>query len=238
MIDLHCHLIFDTDDGAKTIENTIEILREAYDAGFKEICCTPHYLESQYVKTKKENQEKINMITNKLKENNIDIKLYLGNEIYIAENINDLIKKEKVSTIADTNYVLVELPLMFKLNSAEDIICNLIDEGYNVILAHPERYAYVQKDIKYLDFFLDNGVCLQGNYESLIGKYGKTAEKILKKLLKAKKINLLSTDVHKEKSTYIKMEKILKVLKKYAKDDYYEALILNNPKKILNNKIL
>ena len=236
MIDLHCHLIFETDDGAKSIENTIEILKEASYAGFEEICCTPHYLEPQYNKTKKENEEKLELIREKLKEENINIKLYLGNEIYITEDIMELINSKKVSTIADTNYVLVELPLMFKLNDAEDIVSELIYKGFNVILAHPERYVYVQKDMKYLDDFIDKGVYLQGNYESLIGKYGSKAEKVLKKLLKTEKIDLLATDVHRENSTYTKMDKILKVLRKYTDTDYYEDIINNNPKKILENK--
>ena len=58
MIDLHCHIIYDTDDGARTIENSINILREAEAAGFKKVCCTPHYIEPQYIKTKEENEAK------------------------------------------------------------------------------------------------------------------------------------------------------------------------------------
>ena len=59
MIDLHCHLIYDTDDGANKIGNSIKIIKEAADAGFKKLCCTPHYLSPQYVKTKQENNEKV-----------------------------------------------------------------------------------------------------------------------------------------------------------------------------------
>lgn len=59
MIDLHCHLIYDTDDGANKIEDSIKIIKEAADAGFKKLCCTPHYLSPQYVKTKQENNEKV-----------------------------------------------------------------------------------------------------------------------------------------------------------------------------------
>ena len=179
MIDLHCHIIFGTDDGAKELENSINILREAYEAGFTKICCTPHYIVPQYVKTKSENLEKLNIIKEKLKEENIDIELYLGNEIYVTNNMKELIEEGRVSTLSDTKYVLVELPLTQKIIDAEDMIENLTFEGYTVILAHPERYIYVQKDLKYLDKFIEMGVYLQGNYESLIGKYGKGAEKTL-----------------------------------------------------------
>lgn len=235
MIDLHCHIIFDTDDGAEKIENSINILKEAANAGFTKICCTPHYVEPQYTKTKSENQKKLELIKEKLKEENIDIELYLGNEVYVSDNMKELVENGTIATISDTNYVLVELPLTQKLLSAEDMIEDLIFAGYTVILAHPERYIYAQKDLKYFDSFIERGVYLQGNYESLIGKYGKLAEKTLKKLLKDKKIDFMSTDVHKENSTYTKMDKILKNLKHYAKKDYYEYITVECQEKILKN---
>ena len=188
MIDLHCHIIYDTDDGARTIENSINILREAEAAGFKKVCCTPHYIEPQYIKTKEENEAKLKIIKEKLLEENIDIELFLGNEVYVTDNMKDLIREGKISTIADTEYVLVELPIVQKLLNADEMIENLIFAGYTVIMAHPERYIYAQKDLKYFDQFLERGVLLQGNYESLLGKYGKLAEKTLKKLLKEEKI--------------------------------------------------
>lgn len=235
MIDLHCHLIYSTDDGAKDLDNSISILKEARDAGFKQICCTPHYLAPQFIKTKNENQDKLEVMKKRLKEENIDIELFLGNEIYVTENINELIKAGKVSTIADTDYVLVEFPLTFKTYIAEVEIDNLIAHGYSVILAHPERYSYVQKDIGFLDDYIEKGVYLQGNYESLLGKYGNNAKKTLIKLLKQQKIDLLSTDVHRENSAYTKMDKVLKVLRKYVKDDYFYALTEGTEKNILKN---
>lgn len=235
MIDLHCHLIYATDDGATDIENSIRMLKEARDAGFKQICCTPHYLAPQYRKTKHENQEKLEVMKKRLKEENVDIELFLGNEVYITENIHELISEGKVSTIADTDFVLVEFPLTFKTYIAEGEIDNLISHGYNVVLAHPERYSYVQKDISYLDDFIERGVYLQGNYESLLGKYGNNAKKTLIKLIKQQKIDLLSSDNHKENSTYTKMDKILKVLRKYAKDDYFDTLTEGTQKNILKN---
>ena len=235
MIDLHCHLIYDTDDGAKDIEDSIEMVKEAAEAGFRKICCTPHYLSPQYIKTKKENLEKLKRIKQKINELNINIELFLGNEIYVTENIDELIKNEEVSTIADTDFVLIEFPMNFKTYIMEEEVDDLISCGYNVILAHPERYSYVQKDIAFLDSYIEKGVYLQGNYESLLGKYGNTARKTLIKLLKKEKIDLMSTDNHKKKSTYVKMDKILKILKKYAKNDYFDSITTSNQESILKN---
>ncbi|MBR3697193.1 MAG: hypothetical protein IKM97_02850 [Clostridia bacterium] len=235
MIDLHCHIIYDTDDGAKDIENSISMIKEAFQAGFTKICCTPHYLAPQYVKSKQENFEKLNIIKQRVKEENIDIELFLGNEIYITNDIKELIKTEEVSTMANTNYVLVEFPMMFKTYLAESEINDLISRKYNVIIAHPERYSYVQKDIRFLDSLIQKGVYFQGNYESLLGKYGNQAKKTLIKLIKEKKIDFLSSDNHKENSTYTKMNKIIKVLKKYAKDEYFDNITKYNQEKVLKN---
>ncbi len=233
MIDLHSHILFETDDGSSSIEESIEMAKEAYEAGFTTICCTPHYLEPQYINKKKENKEKLEILQNKLDQRNINIKLELGNEIFIAQNIEELINMEKASTIGDSEYILIELPMFQKLTNAIDMIRNL--PYSKIILAHPERYEYVQKDISYLSEFIEMGVLLQGNYESILGKYGSQAQKTLKKLLKQHKIDLLSTDTHRKNSTYKKFFEVEKKLRKIVKEDYYRDLTFNVPNDILRN---
>ena len=233
MIDLHSHILFETDDGAKSLEESVIMAKEAYDAGFTTICCTPHYLEPQYKKTKEENTKTLERLKEELEKNNIPIELFLGNEIYIVNNIEELVENNITSRIGNSEYILFELPLFQKLSNAVDIIRNL--PYTKLILAHPERYEYVQKDISYLDDFIEMGVLLQGNYESILGKYGRTAQKTLKKLLKQKKIDFLSTDTHKKSSTYTKMEEIQRKLRKIVKEDYYNSLTFEIPNEILRN---
>jgi protein-tyrosine phosphatase len=120
-----------------------------------------------------------------------------------------------------------------KINNAIEILREL--PYSKIILAHPERYEYVQKDISYLDEFIEMGILLQGNYESIIGKYGRKAEKTLKKLLKQGKIDLLATDTHKKGSTYSKMHEIENKLRKIVDADYFEDLTTNIPRDILKN---
>jgi protein-tyrosine phosphatase len=120
-----------------------------------------------------------------------------------------------------------------KINNVIEILRDL--PYSKIILAHPERYEYVQKDISYLDEFIEMGILLQGNYESIIGKYGRKAEKTLKKLLKQGKIDLLATDTHKKGSTYSKMDEIENKLRKIVSEDYFEDLTTNIPRDILKN---
>jgi protein-tyrosine phosphatase len=233
MIDLHSHILFETDDGSNNIEESVKMAKEAYTAGFTTICCTPHYLEPQYKKTKKENEETLNKLKEALAKENIPIELLLGNEIFIVQNMEKLIEEGKASQLGASEYILIELPMFQKLNNAIDILRDL--PYSKIILAHPERYKYVQKDISYLDEFIEMGVLLQCNYESILGKYGIKAQKTMKKLLKQGKVDLLSTDTHKKESTYTKMPEIEKKLKKVVKKDYFEDLTVNIPKEILKN---
>jgi protein-tyrosine phosphatase len=99
MIDLHSHILFETDDGSNNIEESIKMAKEAFEAGFTTICCTPHYLEPIYIKTKKENEEKLNKLKEALEKENIKMELLLGNEIFVVQNIDKLIKEEKVSRV-------------------------------------------------------------------------------------------------------------------------------------------
>ena len=231
MIDLHCHILFDTDDGSKNIEESILMAKEAYESGFEALCATPHYLSPQFVCNVAQNERTLKALQNALAENNIPIKLYLGNEIYISDEIEYLVESGETKPLGNSDYILFELPLWQKLDRAADVIRGLPYD--HLILAHPERYAVVQRDIHYLDEFVEMGVLLQCNYESIIGKYGYGAQHTMKKLLKKKAVSLLSTDCHRPNSTYKRMDEINKKLLKVIKQDYFEELTEINPKIIL-----
>ncbi len=231
MIDIHSHILFGTDDGSSSIEESIVMAKEAADAGFKAIIATPHYLEPQFTKTVSQNTDTINELKQALKSNDIPIDLYLGNEIYITHSIEDLINQEKVKALASSDYILFELPLFQKLDGAADIIRNLPYD--HLILAHPERYYLVQKDIHYLDEFIEMGVLMQCNYESILGKYGIAAKHTMKKMLKRHMVDLLATDVHRMNSTYTRMGQIEQRFLKIIKEASYEYLTYDKPKNTL-----
>ena len=87
MIDLHTHLLYDTDDGVENIEESIKQIKEAQKVGITKICLTPHYIEPNYVKAVQENEEKLKKIKKELEKQNIDIEVFLGNEIFINSNV-------------------------------------------------------------------------------------------------------------------------------------------------------
>ena len=170
------------------------------------------------------------------KENFQGIELYLGNEIYITNQMTDLLSEKKASTINNSKYVLFELPMNTKAMDVKEVVFRLMEKGYVPIIAHPERYEYVKENIEYVRELADMGVLFQSNYGSSIGMYGKKAQKTQKKLLEEGLIQFFCSDVHTVEQIYIKMPKILKKLRKIISEEELEQFSTVNPQKVLNNE--
>ena len=212
MIDFHSHILPGIDDGSRSIEQTIRMLKEAKEAGFTKIISTSHYIEGYYESDEAERTE----LLNEVQKNISGIELYLGNEIYITNNMINLIQNKKASTINNSKYVLFEFPLSAKSMNDKEVVYRLIENGFVPIIAHPERYSYVQDNPEYIEELAEMGALFQANYGSIIGMYGKKAEKTLKKLLKNDLIRFFGTDSHRIDQVYTKMPKILKKLHKFV----------------------
>ena len=239
MKDCHCHILNGIDDGSKTIEESINILRHAEENGITDIVLTPHYIKnSSYSCNNHDKNNLLRELKKEVKRNNIDVNLYLGNEIMIDEDIVSLLKNGEASTVNNTKYVLIEFPMHNLRNNIDDIIFDLVRNNYIPIIAHPERYSYVQKNIDLVDNYIEMGAILQGNYQSLFGRYGNNAKKTLIKLLKNNKITILASDIHHEDTDY-RIKKTKKKLKRVVKsEELVGDLLINNFDKIINNKSL
>ena len=227
MIDFHSHILPNIDDGSKSIEESINLIEEAKKAGFTDIILTSHYLENYYEANNTERQDLLKQIC---ENNNLDVKLYLGSEIFVTENIINLINERKASTINNSKYVLFELPMNNNVLYLKELIFRLIENNFIPIIAHPERYSYVKKNPNMLLELIEMGVLFQSNYASIIGYYGKDAQITVKKLLKNNMIHFLGTDVHRQNTIYKKIPEILEKLEKLiGKEKLYE-LSNTNPK--------
>ena len=128
------------------MEETIELLKEAKNAGFTKIISTSHYIENYYESDEDERIQLLDEIMTKTEiASKNQIELCLGNEIYITDEMIKLIKDKKASTINNSKYILFELPMNTKPMTAKETVYRLIENGYVPIIAHPERYSYVQE---------------------------------------------------------------------------------------------
>ena len=259
MIDFHSHILPNIDDGSTSMEESVKLIKEAAQAGFTGIISTSHYLQNYYESDEEERKgllaelaEQVKMADvkssggiSKEKSSDDDTssfaeysrmpKLYLGNEIYITTEMVELLEERKASTINGTNYVLFELPMNSKPLFVKEVVYKLIENGYKPIIAHPERYSYVKEDIEYVRDLKNMGALFQANYGSVIGMYGSSAKKTLKKLLKEDLISFLGSDVHAVGQIYPQIPKILKKLEKWISAEKLEELTTLNAEKVLES---
>ena len=236
MIDFHTHILPNIDDGSRSIDETFNLIKEAKNVGFEGIISTSHYMENYYETDKPEREVWINAIYENLQAKNIDIRLYLGNEIYISENLIELLEKGKASTINDTSYVLFEMPLNEEPMNLYDIVYQMIQYKLVPILAHPERYSYIQKEPDLVYDLVQKGVLMQANYGSIIGQYGEKAQFIVKTLLENNLIHFLGSDVHRQNTIYPKIPECLSEINSIIGEEKLQELTTENPKLALGNK--
>lgn len=227
MKDIHNHLLYGIDDGSDSLDKSISILKQMECCGVTDIVLTPHYIiGTNYNKGNDFKLERLNEL-----QRYTSIKLYLGNEVFIDNNIIKYIKNNEISSINGSRYVLIELPLNEYLMSMNDIIFDLRNNGYIPIIAHPERYHYMNLDD--LINLINQGCLLQGNITSLIGKYGNNSKDNLILLLKKHMIHFLGTDTHGSLANIdICLNKLSRIVSSEMKDD----LLCLNFDKVINNK--
>ena len=234
MIDFHSHILPNIDDGASSEQEALNMIHEAQEVGFTQIISTSHYIEKYYEVDEMQRNQLLQEIYEKTERKQ---NLHIGSEIYISDKIIELLKEGKASSINGTRYVLIELPMNIKSLHTKEVIFRLMENGYIPIIAHPERYSYVQEDIKYVQELAEMGTLFQANYGSLIGMYGNKAKKTVKKLLKQNMIQFMGSDAHRENQIYSKIPKILKKMKKMLTDEEIQKITEQNAQIVLENKI-
>ena len=153
----------------------------------------------------------------------------------VNDDILELFKKKKLTTLNNSKYMLIEFQFNEITNKNFAMIEKLIDNGIIPIIAHPERYLFLQGDKSLIDDLIDMGCILQCNVLSIIGKYGNKAKKLFKYLIKNDLVTFVSTDIH-SLSVVGDIEKSYKKLYKLVKEDKYKKLTYTNPKKVINNE--
>lgn len=238
MIDMHNHILYGIDDGCKTIYESIETIKNMKKIGFNTIVLTPHYIEDSSFKANNNLKlQRLEILKEELLKNNIDVNLFLGNEIFINESINELIINKEIRSINNTRYILIELPFNNQILNLDDYLYELKLKGYKIIIAHPERYTYFKDNYEEARKLYDSGVLFQVNYGSIIGQYGSSSLKLVKKLLKDDMVDFISTDIHKPSSSlFDKFDDIKHKIIKIIGEDKFKDISYNNILKVINDE--
>ncbi len=210
--DMHSHLIPGIDDGSKSMEESIELVKRLAGYGLKKIITTPHIMSEYYRNTPEIIHMGLEDLRRALKHEAIEIEIEAAAEYYMDEIFLEKVKGgEKMLTFGD-NYILVETGFINKPQMLLDIIFHLEMAGYKPILAHPERYQYLIMDKKLQEELFERKLLFQVNLLSFTGFYSKQVKDFGEMLVEKGVVALLGTDCHNER--YLDM---LETLPKYQK---------------------
>jgi tyrosine-protein phosphatase YwqE len=194
--DLHSHLIPGIDDGAETIEDSIQLIRALVDLGFTKLITTPHVMSDYYKNSREIVYAGLKQIREAAAKAGIPVTLEAGAEYYCDFEFEQKIGKEELLTFSD-NHILMEISYLQAPDNLDSVLFKLQLEGYKPILAHPERYPFWYHDFEKYEALKDRGVLLQVNLASLTGYYGTGARRTAERLIDRNMVDLFATDVHK-----------------------------------------
>ena len=196
--DMHSHLIPGIDDGAKTIEDSMRLIRGLCDAGYQKIITTPHIMSDYYRNTPEIILGGLEQVRNAIREEGLQVSIEAAAEYYIDDGFMRKLDEERLMTFGD-QYLLVEVSYINPPDSIHAVLFKAQTLGYRPVLAHPERYPYWYHDIEQYRMFYEKGVTLQLNINSLSGYYGPEAKRIAEKLIELDLVGAIGTDMHHDR---------------------------------------
>ena len=194
-VDMHAHILPGIDDGAATLEESLVLIEKLYNLGYRHLIATPHVYKEFYPNTSEIILEKLNLVRNAIKEKGIKIRLDAAAEYFLDDHFDTLLQKDDILTLPG-GFVLVEMSFVAEHPHFRQSLFDMQLKGYKPVLAHPERYPYLNQNMVALQNLVDGGCRLQINLLSLLGHYGKGPQLSAEKLIRNKLVSMVGTDVH------------------------------------------
>ncbi len=194
--DIHSHFIPGIDDGAETMEESMALIREFYNLGYKKVITTPHILTDVYKNTPEIILSGLEKVRVALKHEQIPIQIEAAAEYYLDFDFERKLEQEKLLTFGN-KYLLFEISYINPPDNLDSMIFKLLTVGYKPILAHPERYNFWHNNFEKYEQLQEKGVLLQLNINSLAGYYGPATKKIAELMIEKNMISFLGSDCHR-----------------------------------------
>lgn len=191
--DIHSHILPGIDDGAKTMEESLQIIKKMIALGYSEITATPHIFYDYYPNTKKTILQKGEELRSEVKKNKLSVQLHIGAEYFLDQHFEELLMSNELLPIFG-NHLLVEFSAYGAPLNLDKLLWEIKASGYCPIIAHPERYLFLQEE-DYLRL-LSYGCKFQINILSLGGFYGRRIQDRAYKILKNNWAEYSGTDIH------------------------------------------
>lgn len=236
MIDIHTHILPGIDDGAKDDQMTLNMLRMAEKDGTRTMIATPHYYYPHYIATEEEIMKKVKYVNQLAHENGIRVEVLQGREVMLDNYTLEDIKQGVMGSLNNSQYLLVELSMQEWKPYYLSLMYELQLMGYILIIAHPERYPYVQEDITMLNPLIKEGAIFQITASSITGLHGKKIQKVSKELIRQGAIQLIASDSHSDRLRNPSIQKGLAEVDKIAPE--IAENMKQYPYKILRDQVI
>ena len=240
MIDLHCHILPGVDDGAKNLEEAVEMAKIAEDEGIERIVVTPHLFRENFL------NEGLGIIEEKRKElsgaleaSNIHLELLSGAEVHIAHNLMEEIRKNRNYLVINrSSYMIVEFPSRHVFSGVKELFFELMSEGIIPIIAHPERNSVFVRNPSFLYELIQMGSLAQANSGSLSGIYGREVEQAVCRFLEMNLIHFIGSDGHNTNALAPRLLEARERAERIIGEEGAVALVKDNPGAVLEDKEL
>jgi protein-tyrosine phosphatase len=230
MIDIHSHILWGLDDGSESLEESVAMLKAAAEAGTTDIVATPHS-NANYRFDPDLIQSRIAELTD---ATGGVPRIHTGCDFHLSfENIEDAFKRPERYTINHKNYLLVEFPDLHIATALDGILLRFLEIGIVPIVTHPERNLILQQSIPRLEAWMQSGCLMQVTSLSLLGRFGRAAEKCAWELMERGLVHFLASDSHDPQDRHPRLDETYQaVARRYTEADA-ERLLVANPKAVL-----
>lgn len=231
MIDIHCHLLYGVDDGAKTPEISTEMLMDAASQGVTDLIVTPHYRQGMFPYVVDDIRSSFFSLRKKAAD--LRVRLYLGCEYRVDDAMVANMQSGRCYTLAESDCVLAEYSHSSTVLQIRNSLESLITAGYTPVIAHAERYDAFAQDLSFLKEVKDMGAMIQINADSILGRDGAQVKKLCRQILKASLADIVASDAHDMDGRRSHLRKCRDfVVKEYGWDSAMKLFTVN-PLKIL-----
>ncbi|AFM43141.1 capsular polysaccharide biosynthesis protein [Desulfosporosinus acidiphilus SJ4] len=239
MIDIHSHILPGFDDGSKSMEETLLMVRQLERTGFKTIVATPHVLEGTDYLKPGEILAATEQVNRAVAEAGVSVEIVPGAENYIFPDMAKWVREGRLLTLGNTGmYILVELPMMEIPRYTDQVFFELQVKGLIPVLAHPERYLGLLSKPEQLIEWAKRGILFQIDLGSLRGRYGPQPRQLAERMLSSGLIHLVGSDAHRVSRNESSNREVLQKVWKSMGEERFQEVTVKNPKSILKGEIV
>lgn len=225
-IDIHSHILPGMDDGARSMEQSLAMLKIACDEGIETIIATPHNMPRKGCPSKETVERKVEKLKEAVQEAGLSIEILMGTEYFYREEVLEIFEEERGITMAGTDKVLIEFDPGTDAKYIRNAAREILSFGYKPVIAHVERYAkLLDKRFEAIADLRKMGALIQVNAGSVMGNYGWKTKRITRALLKKELVDLLGSDAHSDGRRAPRMKDCAEYVGKKMKKPYSEYLL-------------